>query len=104
MSESNLVQQVRVEASKIGWRLFRNNTGRLQDKKGRWVQFGLCVGSSDLIGWTDKGRFAAIECKTKTGAIRPEQINFIEAVLKAGGIGGIVRSLEDFKLLVDKYT
>ena len=57
----NVVQEVaRLEASKKGWLLFRNNKGVLPDPKtGRWIRFGLCndnptigkrLRSSDLIG------------------------------------------------------
>lgn len=100
MSETNLVQQIRLEASTLGCYLFRNNVGKLQDRNGRWITYGLGVGSSDLIGLTNKGRFLAIECKTTTGRIRPEQIDFIDFVNKNGGIAGICRSVEDFKKLL----
>jgi hypothetical protein len=31
-------------------RLWRNNVGALRDERGRLVTYGLCKGSSDLIG------------------------------------------------------
>ena len=56
----NVVQDdARLLASKMGWRLFRNNKGVLPDKRGIPVRFGLCnetpalgkrLRSSDLIG------------------------------------------------------
>lgn len=56
----NVVQEVaRLEASKKGWRLFRNNVGVLKDERGVPVRYGLCndspamnkrIKSSDLIG------------------------------------------------------
>ncbi len=34
-------------------RIFRNNTGAVTTADGRFITFGLCKGSSDLIGWTE---------------------------------------------------
>ncbi len=58
----------------------------------RMVSMGLCVGSADLIGIAPNGRFIAIEVKTATGRASSEQLRFIEAVKKSGGIAGICRS------------
>jgi hypothetical protein len=69
----------------------------LQDRKGRWVQYGLCVGSSDLIGWYGP-RFVALEVKSSTGSLTPAQSAFLEAVRKAGGIGACVRSVEEARV------
>jgi len=87
-------------------RLFRNNTGVLQDKRGTHVRFGLCPGSSDLIGWKSVvitpdmvGKrvavFTAIETKTAKGAVRINQHLFIKAVREAGGKAGVARTMED---------
>lgn len=61
----------------------------------RMMTFGLCVGSSDIIGIAPDGRFLAIEVKTPKGRPTTEQLRFIEAVKAAGGIAGIARSVED---------
>lgn len=74
-------------------RLFRNNVGRVK-VKGYWIQYGLCVGSSDIIGWS-AGKFVALEAKVKPRKPTPEQVAFILAVDRAGGIGAVVYSLED---------
>lgn len=95
-------------ATNIGWRLFRNNTGRIQAKSGAWVQFGLCVGSSDLIGWKsrqimpeDVGKriavFVAVEAKSLNGRLTEEQEAFLGCVAEAGGIAIEARSVEDLK-------
>ena len=47
------------------------------------VTYGLCVGSSDLIGWiTLEGRaiFVALEIKTDTGRTSHDQENFIKSL------------------------
>jgi hypothetical protein len=96
MSEKQIMQEVQLALANIGIRLFRNNVGMLEDRNGQKVKYGLCKGSSDLIGWEIKrGRFVAVEVKTPEGRATPEQVAFIEAVNNAGGIAFIARSPED---------
>jgi len=89
-----------------GRRLWRNNTGAIKDETGRLVRFGLCKGSSDIIGITPItitsdmigkriGVFTAIEVKTPKGKPTDEQINFIDRVRDLGGFAGVARSVED---------
>ncbi len=98
--ETNLVQLIRLEASKLGCVLFRNNTGGFENKAGRWVQFGLCKGSSDLIGIMPDGRFLAVECKAGRKQPTQEQKDFIALVNSKGGVAGVVWSVQDFIELV----
>jgi len=107
VKEADLSRLIQLELSKNSdVRLFRNNVGVLKDENGQHVRYGLCTGSSDLIGWTAMtvtpcmvGKkiavFTAQEVKTPTGYPSKEQKLFIAAVIKAGGIAGIVRSVED---------
>lgn len=57
--EARIQDEARLLASKMGWRLFRNNCGALKDENGRVVRYGICndspamnkrIKSSDLIG------------------------------------------------------
>ena len=106
MSEQRIQQEIRIACSTGDTRLFRNNTGTLRDQNGRPVQFGLCKGSADLIGWkrvtvtpemvgATVAVFLSIEVKTPTGRLRPEQQQWLDAVQAAGGIAGVARSVED---------
>ena len=106
MSEQQIQQHIRIACGTGDTRLFRNNTGTLRDANGRAVQFGLCKGSADLIGWkrvtitpdmvgSTVAVFASIEVKTATGRLRPEQQQWLDAVQAAGGIAGVARSVED---------
>ena len=106
MSEQQIQQHIRIACGTGDTRLFRNNTGTLRDANGRPVQFGLCKGSADLIGWkrvtitpdmvgSTVAVFASIEVKTATGRLRPEQQQWLDAVQAAGGIAGVARSVED---------
>jgi hypothetical protein len=81
-------------------RLFRNNVGVLVDRYGTHVRYGLCPGSSDLIGWTsrtitpaDVGEtwaiFTAVEVKSATGRLTQEQRVFLHAVEAAGGLASV---------------
>lgn len=97
MTESTLIRHIMLTVPAYGCRLFRNNTGILKDVRGKHVKFGLCVGSSDLIGWTKSGRFLAIEVKVKQRKPTAAQTRFMDAVNLAGGYATWVNSLEAFK-------
>ena len=105
-SEQSIQQRIRIACSTGATRLFRNNTGTLKDQHGRPVQFGLCKGSADLIGYRtititpdmvgqQVAVFLSIEVKTPTGRIRPEQQQGLDTIQAAGGIAGVARSVED---------
>lgn len=108
-SESQLLSSLLIRCSALGVRLFRNNVGKLQDRTGRWVQYGLCVGSSDLIGYLPVtitpehvGRtlavFVAIEAKSATGTLRPEQRQFLNVAGQHGAITCLARAVEDAEM------
>lgn len=101
MKESNIQQLIRLEASKLGCTLWRNNVGMLNDSRGIPVRYGLCEGSSDLIG-IYKGRFVAIEVKRPKKKPTEKQINFILAIREKGGISGCIDSPEKVKNLLDE--
>jgi len=94
-AESNLQGRIMVALSGVGCLVWRNNTGVLKDARGIPIKFGLCKGSSDLIGIAPGGVFFAVEVKTPTGRASPAQTNFIAAVIRAGGRAGIARSPDD---------
>jgi hypothetical protein len=114
MTESNLLRRVWLEMAARGFKLFRNNvgSGKLLHANGtsQYIDFGLYKGSSDLIGWetitvtpemvgTQIAQFVALEVKTETGRLKPEQKTFLEAVKLAGGQalvskGGITNTYE----------
>lgn len=110
MTETTFLRLILVHASGLGMRLFRNNVGRLRDARGQYVTYGLCIGSSDLIGWTPVtitpemvGRtvavFTAIETKVGRRHATTEQARFLDAVRDAGGFATIAREATDLDLL-----
>lgn len=69
----------------------------------RWTAFGLVKGAADLIGLVKPhGRFLALEVKSRTGRASKEQIQFLALVNRMGGVGGIVRSVEEALELVTR--
>ena len=112
MSEQVIQQEIRLAISSPTTRMFRNNVGSLKDENGRRVSFGLCAGSSDLIGWLTReitpemvGKkvavFTAIEIKTAKGRVSKLQQNFINAVRNFGGIAGVARSVDDARAMLE---
>lgn len=111
-------------------KIFRNNVGTgWQGKRkvipgkpndvylenARPLHAGLCVGSSDLIGYTmveitpemvgqKVAIFTAIEVKAKGKNASEEQKNFIEVVKHAGGLAGVARKEADALKIIDFVT
>jgi len=80
--------------------------------QGRFFDAGLCVGSSDLIGFksvvitpemvgTKVAIFLAPEVKTVKGKASPEQINFLNMVNSMGGIAFITTNEAEAEQLVN---
>ena len=125
MNEKTIQNQIQIALSQIpGVTNWRNNTGsawtgnktaRLKNGalliyEPRPVKFGLCPGSSDLIGLKSVtitpdmvgqtvAIFAAVEVKTKTGRATDKQNNFLKHINQAGGIGIVARSPDDLDQL-----
>jgi hypothetical protein len=119
-NETGMVKDILVKASTEGDRLFRNNVGsawtgqskRLTDGRmiftnPRPVTFGLCKGSSDLIGWTNikmtedmVGKtfpiFTACEVKFGNGKPSKEQTAFVNYIRSINGVAVIAWSFTDF--------
>lgn len=125
MRESTLIRDARLALSRGDTRVFRNNVGtayrgRIVKKTERMllledyqiVNFGLCNGSSDLIGWRSLiitpdmvgdrvALFAALEGKTARGRASPEQVAFIRTVRDHGGRAGVFRDVDDARFILD---
>ena len=107
-SETKLQQEIRLALGTIpSLRLFRNQVGQLPDPRtGRYVQFGLAKGSSDLVGFKtikitpemigkEIAQFVSIEIKTERGKLTEVQENWLQKVKSSGGIVGVARSIQD---------
>lgn len=127
MTEHEIQQRILLSCGNGATRLWRNNVGtgwagpatrvtaenrnaiaqsiRPGDvvvRKARPLHAGLCVGSSDLIGYrviehggAAVAQLVALEVKAAAGRPTREQELFLSHVAAAGGMSGIVRSVED---------
>ena len=129
MSEKNILNDVALYFTKIGGRIFRNNSGMAWQGKGKPfraqmattvrlnpgdvvlrsaqpIKYGLCVGSTDQIGWkvvhitqemvgTKIAQFAAVESKFGKTTTTSEQKNFCRVVNEAGGFAKIIHDVSE---------
>ena len=127
-SEAEVSDDVVIETSKYGLRLFRNNSGAFKDSRGVPVRFGLgnvskrfnkLMKTSDYIGWTPVvstpemvGKtvavFTALEIKEADWKYSGDerevaQKKFIDLVNNSGGIASFIKSVEQVKQLVFNY-
>lgn len=124
MLEADIMRRLMKLATNLGSRVFRNNTaqawvgdvrrnkdGSITIRNPRPLHAGLCVGSSDLIGFTpiivtqdmvgDRlAVFTAVEVKTATGRPTAEQRQFLSVVQAAGGYAGIARNDDDLTMIL----
>ena len=121
MPEIKLTRECMVQATKMGFRLFRNNVGkawigesfvamggeivRLNKgdvivRRARRFHAGLAEGSADLIGIRD-GQFVSVETKWGRGRLSAAQIAWQAMVEKMGGLAVNVKDLCGF---IDAFT
>ena len=103
MTETDIMNLIRVKLSEIGLTVFRANVGKIKLSDGRWFDTGLPKGFSDLFAVKD-GKAYFIEVKKPGGTVSPEQINFIDQMQKRGCIAGIAHSTEEAIKLVSGRT
>jgi hypothetical protein len=114
-SEHEIQQRIRLACGRGPVRLWRNNTGALVDQQGRFVRFGLCKGSSDLIGLRSMvvtpemlgqriAQFVALEIKAPQGVVSPQQQAFLRLVQELGGVASVCRSIEQAQAVLGLGT
>lgn len=107
MKETALLNTIRLEAIKLGCKLWRNNNGCLQDTRGNYITYGLCPGSGDLIGHTligGRAIFTSIEIKRPGKKGEKKQIAWRDAIVKDGGIACVATSIADVQFAVWEYA
>jgi hypothetical protein len=97
MSETQLMTAIRDACLATGrCRLFRNNSGKLPDRNGRWITYGLGLGSPDLVGFlVPSGRFLGLEVKVPGKKPTPEQVAWHRAASEAGALVAVVTSVAE---------
>lgn len=103
-AETDISNRIRIEVSKLGGRVFRNQVGKALTLDGkRVVTTGLFTGSSDLIGWfpvvvtpdmvgKTVAVFLSIEVKAGDAVPTVEQDAWLDAVSADGGLALVGRS------------
>lgn len=129
MTEAEIKNRIRLAVGKLpsvklfnsptgdGWagKTLRITEGQILIGPYRRVQFGLCPGSCDLIGWRavtitpemvgqQVAQFVGVEVKSATGKLRPDQENFIRVLRESGGCAGVARSVEEAITLLEEKT
>lgn len=126
LKESNVLKETMLVGSKAGLTLFRNNTGTAWQgdysrthsgsvllRNPRVVHFGLCVGSSDLIGWRQVvitpdmvgqkiAQFIGLETKYGRRTATEAQDNFLNQLDNAGGLAMLVRDASEVLQKINK--
>lgn len=105
--ETPVQNEIREALSDIDVINWRNNVGGLYDKRGRFVKFGLCTGSSDTIGihavvitpeMVGKTVGVFVGCEVKAPGAPPpddDQIKFRNFIASCGGISFIAHSIQE---------
>jgi hypothetical protein len=100
-SESQLVTACLEYLLVMGIPAWRNNSGATMIGK-RFIRFGM-KGSSDILGvLPPTGRFLAVECKQPKGRTTESQDEFLDAINEAGGLGVVVRSVDELESMITK--
>jgi len=94
MTEHDIQNSIRLELSKLGFCVFRINSGKVKMADGRWFDVGVPKGYSDLTAVKD-GRVYFLEVKTATGRPSKEQLHFLKTMRGYGCVAEIVRSVEE---------
>jgi len=84
---------------------WRQNSGTFQERNRdgsvRYIRANTQRGMSDIMGVLKDGRTLAIEVKSRTGRMRPRQEEFLQTIRSAGGVAGVVRSVDDAVRLLE---
>ncbi len=88
-----LVNSILLAISPLGLAWSNDTHGLAYDRRGNPFKSGL-TGSSDILACIRR-RFVAIEAKTGTGDLSTPQRRFRDAVIRAGGVWILARSVDD---------
>ena len=86
-----------MELSKNGAMVWNNPTGVFYTRTGQPIKVGV-PGAADIIGVTARGQALAVEVKTGTGRLSPEQKKWRAVFCSHGGLHIEAHNLEDVKL------
>lgn len=95
MTEQKIQNEIILAINQRGHRLFRANAGKVITRDNRVIKL-LPKGFPDTFGYRKSdGKFIAIEVKTESGRLRPEQKKFKTFAETQNILYGVARSVED---------
>ncbi len=102
LTANNLTKQALKVFDLCGYECWRQNNNAVWDPKKRIFRVNsVKIGVSDIIGYHRKtGVFLAAEIKVGNDKLSVPQIMFLTSIVKAGGVGLTIRSIED----LEKFT
>lgn len=89
-----LKNRILVRLSELGAMAWNNPTGVFYTITGQAVKIGV-PGAADIVGETKDGRALAVEVKTGSGRLSPEQIKWRDAFVSRGGLYIEARCIDD---------
>ena len=93
--ETLISDQIRLELTKRGCKLFRSQVGLFYTQYGQMINIGV-KGESDIRGHRiSDGKAIYIEAKTPVGKASEEQIKFIKAMKESNALAGFAHSVEE---------
>lgn len=70
--------------------------------KTHYIRANTQRGMADIQGMLKGGRTYALEVKSKTGKVMPHQAEYLKTVRDGGGIGEVVRSVDDVLKILEQ--
>ena len=97
--KTNALTQAALRILKMkGYNVWRCNNGAVWDAKFKGYRANSATpGISDIIGYDKNSRFCAFEIKAGKDKLSPAQIQFLKGVNDAGGLGIVVKCIEDLE-------
>lgn len=92
-----LKNRILMRLSEQGAMVWNNPTGVFYARTGQPIKVGV-PGAADIIGVTARGQALAVEVKTGTGRLSPEQKKWRDAFCAHGGLHIEAHNLDDVEL------
>lgn len=100
MTETDIQRDILAALARVpGLVCWRSSTG-VSRSGGRFLRYGV-KGQGDITGLLPGGRMFALEVKTPTGRVSPEQVEFGARVNGAGGLWAVVRSVDEALAVIE---
>jgi hypothetical protein len=96
-TESDVLRQCLDYLQIKGILAWRSNQIPARTKTGGYRKFVGRKGVADILGCLDDGRLLAVEVKSATGKLKPEQELFLSAVRDRGGVALVIRDVTELQ-------